>query len=59
MSDENPLSHKAGWKEEPTVNRPINGEERPKVKPLLLLLAFIAVLALVFVLGWQVLVPAN
>lgn len=59
VSDENPLSRKAGWQEEPTVDRPINGPERPKIKPLLLLLVFIAVLALVFILGWQVLVPAE
>jgi hypothetical protein len=44
---------------EPTVDQPLNAEPRPRVKPLLLLLAFVVALALVFFLGYELLIPAD
>ncbi len=44
---------------EPTVNKPLNGPERPRVKPVLLLIAFVATLALIYWIGVTFLVPAD
>ena len=60
MSDQDPSeSHGTEERDEPTVDQPLNAEPRPRVKPLLLLLAFVAVLALVFFLGYEFLIPAD
>ena len=45
--------------EHPTVNKPLNGPERSRVKPLLLLVAFVATLALIYWIGVTFLVPAD
>lgn len=59
MSDNQSQVPHTGDQDEPTVNKPLNAEERPKVKPLLALIAFVATLALVYWLGVTFLVPAD
>lgn len=60
MSDQDsPESSGTEGRDHPTVDQPLNAAPRPRVKPLLLLLAFVVTLALVFFLGWEFLVPAD
>ena len=44
---------------DPTVNQPLNAEPRPRILPLVLLLAFVAALVLFYLFGLEVLVPAD
>ncbi len=60
MSDHQPqVPNTTDEQPEPTVNKPLNGPERSKVKPLLRLSAFVATLALVYWIGVTFLVPAD
>lgn len=60
MSDNQPqIPNTTDRQEEPTVNKPLNGPERPKVKPVLLLIAFVATLALIYWIGVEFLIEAD
>lgn len=60
MSDSQPqVPNTTDEQTEPTVNKPLNGPERPRVKPVLLLIAFVAALALIYWVGVTFLVPAD
>ena len=43
----------------PTVNQPLNADPRPRLRPVLLLVAFVAALVLLYVFALEVLVPAG
>jgi hypothetical protein len=53
------ISHRAGEQEEPRVDKPLHGPKRPKITPLLLLLAFVAALVAFYFFGLEVLIPAD
>ena len=59
MSDKQPPVSNADGQEHPSVNKPLNGPERSRLKPLVLLIAFVATLALIYWIGVTFLVPAD
>ena len=44
---------------EPTTDQPLNARPRPRVLPVVLLLLFVAAIALLWLFGLEVLVPAD
>ena len=42
-----------------TVNQPLNAKPRPRLTPVLLLVAFVMALVLLYFFGLEVLIPAD
>ncbi len=60
MSDNQPpVPNTTDEQEEPTVNKPLNAKERPKLSPVLALLAFVLTIALIYWIGVEFLVDAD
>lgn len=53
------IRHGDETRERPTMDQPLNAKKRPTWKPLILLVAFIAVLVLIYLFGLSVLVPSG
>ena len=53
------VSNSESDRSEPTVNQPLNAKPRPRVMPVVLLVAFVVALVLSYLFGLEVLIPAE